>query len=209
MKKDTLDAFNGTAETHGGAALLAEIARLWGVEPKRRIILVGHSAGSIYICNLLRQAAETLPEGIHFEVVFLAPGCSFELLDQTFNVAGGRIEAFRSFGMANDLEMRDAILPPFYLYSLLYCVAGLLEEKVDLPLVGMQRYNSAAVPFGPVEFPEIKRVLERAAAYPHPWVWSESAAGPGLNSLSRSHGAFDNEEKTLESLAFLIGQGGA
>lgn len=110
--------------------------------------------------------------------------------------------------MANDLEMRDAILPPFYLYSLLYCVAGLLEDKVDYPLVGMQRYYSSAAPFGPVEFPEIKRVLDRAAAYPHPWVWSESAAGPGLNSRSRSHGGFDEETDTLASLAVLIQKGG-
>jgi hypothetical protein len=208
MKKDTQDAFNGPAETHGGAALLAEIARLWSSEPKRRIILVGHSAGSIYICNLLKQAAETLPKDVHFEVIFLAPGCSFELLDQTLNEAGARIKAFRSFGMANDLEMRDAILPPFYLCSLLYCVAGLLEEKVDLPLVGMQRYHSSAPPFGPVDFPEIKKVLERAAVYPHPWVWSESTLGPGLNSRSHSHGGFDNEIDTLDSLAALIQKGG-
>ena len=102
----------------------------------------------------------------------------------------------------------DAILPPVYLYSLLYCVSGLFEEKVDLPLVGMQRYHGASTSFDPGQFPEIKRVLNRAAAYPHPWVWSDSMAGSGLNTLSHSHGGFDNEDKTLESLAFLIGQGG-
>jgi hypothetical protein len=72
----------------------------------------------------------------------------------------------------------------------------------------MQRYHEAAAPFGPVEFPEIKRALDRAAAFPHPWVWSESAAGPGLNSRSRSHGGFDDETDTLASLAVLIQKGG-
>lgn len=208
MKKDTQDSFNGAGATQGGVALLEEIARIWQAGHKPRIILVGHSAGSIYICNLLKKAAETLPKDIHFEVVFLAPGCSFELLDQTLKEAGDRIDAFRSFGMQDDLEMQDAILPPFYLFSLLYCVSGLLEDKVDLPLVGMQRYHSAASPFDPGQSPEIKRVLDRLAAFPHPWVWSDSKAGPGLNTLSHSHGAFDNEKKTLESLSFIIQKGG-
>ncbi|OGO38062.1 MAG: hypothetical protein A2W35_21720 [Chloroflexi bacterium RBG_16_57_11] len=208
IKKDTEDTFIGNSDTHGGVALLEEISRLWQTGHKPRILLIGHSAGSIYICNLLKKAAETLPQEIRFEVVFLAPGCSFNLLDKTFKEAGDRIAAFRSFGMADELEMRDAILPPVYLYSLLYCVSGLFEEKVDLPLVGMQRYHGASTSFDPGQFPEIKRVLNETAAFAHPWIWSDSAAGSGLNTLSHSHGSFDNEEKTLESLAFLISHGG-
>jgi len=72
----------------------------------------------------------------------------------------------------------------------------------------MQRYHSQVAPFGPVEFPEIKRVLKRTTAFPNPWVWSESALGPGLNSRSHSHGGFDNETDTLDSLAILIQKGG-
>jgi hypothetical protein len=73
----------------------------------------------------------------------------------------------------------------------------------------MQRYHSGASPFDPAQFPEIERVRDRLGKFSHPWVWSESAAGPGLNTLSHKHGEFDNEEKTLESLAFIIAQGGS
>jgi hypothetical protein len=208
IKKDTQDTFDGPGDTHGGTALLEEIDRLWQAGGRPRIVLIGHSAGSIYICNLLKKAAEELPPEIRFEVIFLAPGCSFELLDETIQEAGERISAFRSFGMADGLETHDAILPPVYLYSLLYCVSGLFEEKVDLPLVGMQRYQGGATSFDPGQFPEIKRVLKKTALFPQPWVWSESAAGDGLNTASHSHGAFDNDENTLDSLAFLIGHGG-
>jgi len=205
MKKDTQDSFNGTGNTQGGVGLLDEINRLWQAGHKLRIVLIGHSAGSIYICNFLKKAAEKLPKEIHFEVVFLAPGCSFALLDQTLQKAGNRIKAFRSFGMENDLETQDAILPPLYMYSLLYCLSGLFEDSVDLPLVGMQRYHSTAPPFDPVQFPEIKRVRDHLAAFPNPWIWSESTAGDGLNTLSHAHGDFDNETETLKSLAFMIG----
>jgi hypothetical protein len=208
IKKDTEDTFIGTSDTHGGVALLEEIGRIWQAGRQPRILLVGHSAGSIYICNLIKKAAEVLPKEIRFEVIFLAPGCSFHLLDETIKEAGDRIASFRSFGMADELETHDAILPPVYLYSLLYCVSGLFEEKVDLPLVGMQRYHGASTAFDPGQFPEIKRVLNRTADFPHPWVWSDSTVGPGLNTQSHSHGGFDNEDKTLESLAFLIGHGG-
>lgn len=204
MKKDTQDSFNGTGDTHGGMGLLDEINRLWQEGHKPRIVLIGHSAGSIYICNFLKKAAEKLPEGIHFEVIFLAPGCSFALLDQSLQDAGNRIKAFRSFGMENELEMQDAILSPLYLYSLLYCVSGLFEEIVDLPLVGMQRYHSAAPPFDANQFPEIKRVCDHLAKFPNPWIWSDSKAGDGLNTLSHAHGDFDNEDETLKSLAFMI-----
>lgn len=208
IKKDTLDAFGGDGDQFGGSALLEEIARLWAAGRRPRLILIGHSAGSIYICNLLQKAAETLPPEARFEVIFLAPGCSFQLLDQTLLRAGERLAGFRCFGMQDELEARDAILPPVYLCSLLYCVAGLLEEQVDLPLVGMQRYHGASPAFDPSPFPEIQRVRQRLAAFPQPWVWSESHAGPGLSTAARSHGDFDNDETTLESLAFLISQGG-
>jgi hypothetical protein len=208
MKKDTADSFKGSGDTHGGMALLQEIHRVRKAGKDLRVVLVGHSAGSIYICNLLKKAVEKLPEDIKFEVVLLAPGCSFQLLDQALQAAGTRITSFRSFGMEDDLELKDAILPPLYMSSLLYFVSGLLEDSPDLPLVGMKRYHTQEEPFLPGEFPEIKRVHDCLASFPQAWIWSQSMAGEGLNTESRRHGDFDNEAKTLESLAFMIGQGG-
>ena len=202
MKKDTADSFQDPDDEFGGTALLKEIARLWEAGSRPRIILVGHSAGTVYICNLLAKAAQILPPEISFEVVFLAPACSYKLLDSTLQAAGDRIKSFRSFAMKDDAEKKDAIFPPLYMCSLLYFVSGLLEDEVDFPLVGMQRYVSPL--FNRASIPEIDRVLQKFAAFQIPWIWSNSSEGPGLNSLALKHGDFDNEPETMSSVGFLI-----
>jgi hypothetical protein len=207
MKKDTADSFAGPGGTHGGTALLEEIKRIHQAGQQPRVVLVGHSTGAIYICHLLEKAEDTLPAGSQVEVVFLAPACSFELLDRALTTAGKRISRFRSFGMEDALEQRDSIFPPLYLRSLLYFVTGLVEDEVDLPLVGMKRYHSSQTPFDADSFPEIERVQKRLAALTSPWIWSESNLGAGLNSLARRHGDFDDDQSTLQSIAHLITQG--
>jgi hypothetical protein len=174
---------------------------------KPRIILVGHSTGAVYICHLLEKAESLLPAGIQFEVVFLAPACTFALLDRTLTIAPGRIASFRGFGMEDALEQCDAIFPPIYQKSLLYFVSGLVEDGVDLPLVGMKRYHTGVAPFDALTFPEIKRVRDQIAKLTSPWIWSESSLGDGLNSLSHHHGDFDNDDQTLKSVAYVITHG--
>jgi len=203
MKKDTVDSFEGASDTHGGTALIEEIGRLWQAGHKPRIVVIGHSAGTIYICHLLQKAA-MLSEDIRFEVVWLAPACSFELLERTLVTADNRIASFRSFGMNDELEKRDAIFPPVYMRSLLYFISGVLEEAVDLPLVGMKRYHTGAPPFDAATFPEIKRVRDQFMEFTEPWIWSENREGPGLSTLAHKHGDFDNDPTTLESIAHLI-----
>jgi hypothetical protein len=201
MKKDTADSFDGEAGIHGGSALLEEIAQRWQQGHKPRIILVGHSTGAIYIAYFLQKAAKILPKDIRFEIIFLAPACSFQLLDQTLVTAGDRIAIFRSFGMDDEIEKQDAIFPPLYPRSLLYFVSGVLEETVDLPLVGMKRYHGGQAPF---DGPDITRVCDELVGFPNAWIWSESQQGEGLSTIARKHGDFDNDELTLKSIAHLI-----
>jgi hypothetical protein len=207
MKKDTADSFEGSGDTHGGTALLGEIVRLRQAGRKPRIVLVGHSTGAVYIGHLLEKATTMLPAEVRFEVVFLAPACSFKLLDRALASAGDRIASFRSFGLEDAIEKRDAIFPPLYPRSLLYFVAGVVEEAVDLPLVGMQRYHSGAPPFDAAGFPEITRVRDRLAVFPAPWIWSESREGAGLSTLAHKHGDVDNDPVTLKSVTHLIAKG--
>ena len=208
MKQDTADAFADPEAEFGGTALLKEIDRLWQSGGRPRIVLVGHSAGSIYICNLLKKAATVLPPEVKFDVVFLAPACTFKLLDEVLGTAGDRIRSLRSYGMNDDNERKDAIFPPLYLYSLLYFVSGVLEDEVDSPLVGMERFSSKNSKFDQSLAPEIGRVLQKLASFQSPWVWSGSDGGPGLVTLAHSHGDFDNEEQTLKSIVHLIQNGG-
>lgn len=208
MKKDTADSFGDLADEFGGTALLEEIGRIWEAGHRPRIVLIGHSAGTVYICNLLQKAAAVLPPEICFEVIFLAPACTFKLLDTALQAAGDRIRSFRSFGLADPIERKDAIFPPLYLYSLLYFVSGVLDDEVDVPLVGMERFSSQALNFDQSVSPEITSVLQRLANYQSALVWSGGGAtGPGLVSMALKHGDFDNEARTLESVGYLIQHG--
>jgi hypothetical protein len=207
MKKDTADSFSGAADTYGGSAILEEIGKLYAAGSKPRIVLVGHSTGAVYICYLLQAAQKVLPADVKFDVVFLAPACTFKLFDETLSAAGGRIGAFRSFGMEDEVEIADQLFPPLYLRSLLYFVSGLVEDELDSPLVGMKRYHGATAPFDASAFPDIDRVLTRLKTIPRAWLWSKSESGFGLNTTSIHHGDFDDDEKTLASVAYCIAKG--
>lgn len=202
MKQDTARAFAGPADTHGGSALLEEIAKLAPLKP--RVVLVGHSTGAVYICHFLQAVQEKkLPPELTFEVLFLAPACTFDLLAETLKVAGGRIAKFRSFAMQDTLEINDHLLAPIYMRSLLYFVSGLVEDEVDMPLVGMQRYHNA--PFAARE--KIKNALNEVKTHSNAWLWSKANGGLGLSTLSISHGDFDNNAETLASIAHLVSTG--
>ena len=203
MKQDTEDAFGGSADTHGGSALLEEIAKL-AAATRPRIVLVGHSTGAVYICHLLQAVqARRLRPDLVFEVLFLAPACTFDLMLKTLKTAGGRIAKFRSFGMEDGLEIGDQLAPPIYMRSLLYFVSGIAEDDVDMPLVGMQRYHTGEF----TSRKNIQRVLSLIATHPNAWVWSKTNTGLGLSSLSASHGDFDDDTDTLASVAHLVSTG--
>ena len=149
MKKDTADSFTDPA-TSAGAALLAEIAsqQAAGNKKFKRIILVGHSTGAVFISNLIDASARLLPDA-SFDVVLLAPAVTYKKLAATLNNHGARIHKIRRFGMRDEVEVEDVLVPIVYPRSLLYFVSGLLEfsddeptERVaDTPLVGMQRFS--------------------------------------------------------------------
>ena len=66
MKQDTADAFQENAGVFGGTAFLAKLSRARAGSGKApRVTLIGHSAGSEYVCNLLQHAADHLSEVVH------------------------------------------------------------------------------------------------------------------------------------------------
>ena len=202
MKKDTANAFGPDPATYGGAALLDEIARL---PPDRNPVLVGHSAGAIYICNLLRNSA-SLPAERRFDIVLLAPACDFELLAETLADYGDRIGRLRIFCMKDELERRDRMVPLLYPRSLLYFVSGLLEDEPDAPIVGMQRFHLPGGPSLDGRSSDIDRV-RTFLAEPERAVWSVASGGDGLASAAATHGAFDDDAETLSSVQHFIRQG--
>jgi hypothetical protein len=139
MKQYTLEAFGGDPNVHAGTAMLEAIK---GVPANKRIMLVGHSAGAIFAVEFLKAAHEA---GLNrkFEVVFLAPAVRFDRFGKTLAEDLSVISSFRIFSMSDEKESGDKLVdqvPWFYPRSLLYFISGILENVVDCPLIGMQRY---------------------------------------------------------------------
>ncbi|NID14495.1 alpha/beta hydrolase [Luteibacter yeojuensis] len=212
MKKDTKDSFDQGPDTCG--YLVVQKLKAMEDEGKRfkKITLIGHSTGAIYICNFL-DAAKAAGLETPVRVVFLAPAITCERFAAAIHVHEATyLQDFRMFAMHDTRETADQMFRPLYTHSLLYFVSGLLEGSVspsgrwtgtlDMPLVGMERFftgktfdNDASV----------KRVRSFLNAKPQRMVWSKAAgAGPGLNSDSGRHGDFDNDAPTLTSLEDII-----
>ena len=153
MKSQIDQAFGADERLRGGTAFLAGMRGLWDTGWRPRIVLVGHSAGSIYICGFIDRARELLPDA-RFDVVFMTPGVSFQRLAMT--IAGGRgaIHRFRSYSLDEQAEERDPLsdsepVKAVFPRSTLYFASGVLEydggpDAGDMPLVGMQRYFKRA-----------------------------------------------------------------
>jgi hypothetical protein len=221
MKQNAANAFGDNRCVYGGTAFLAGLGEAlragaaagW---PLPRITLVGHSAGSIYICEFLKAADQLLPQDVQFDVVFLAPAVTVRQFDATLLAHGHRVRDFRMFTMTDELEQKDPCLlevgKPSRAYcvyprSLLYCVSGLLEERVDEPLLGMQRFFLDSFPCSQEQHPEIGRVRSFLAGKPHGIVWAIGNHGGGLRSEAIAHGAFDDEPHTIDSVCWLVRHG--
>jgi hypothetical protein len=187
MKEAGAKAFAGSEETHGGMALLSELRGLQQQDYKTRVVLVGHSAGAIFICELLRAVAkQERHPGLRFDVVFLAPACTFKLLDDTLELATNFVGSFRCFAMQDALEQADWVLRPIYTRSLLYFVSGLLEGEPDEPIVGMARFHTRKSPFEDHSFPGIRRTLDRLAVHSKGWIWAIADGDRGAFMIPRA-----------------------
>jgi hypothetical protein len=200
MKRDSLDAF-GTDGACGGSAFIERLAR-WHVDG-RRVTLVGHSTGAVYIGNFLTAADAALSADIEFNVVFLAPACSFEFmyscLPQYQRRVGPRI---RSFGLSDAREHGYFEVPVLFDGSLLYMVSGMFEvTDVDKEIVGMQRFYRTAHPFDDMECRAVRAYLDGKT------VWSPSTAPEGRRCDAPRHGGFTVDHATKDSLAFILGNG--
>jgi hypothetical protein len=206
MKQDTRDAFGDDPQRHGGTAF---VQRLAGMDrgDTARTILVGHSTGAVYICELLKHADAVLPPGVKFDVVLLAPACTFKLFAHTLRDHGQRIGNLRVFTMEDALERADQLRRPVYLRSLLYFVSGVVEDEPDQPILGMQRYHEADGPYREEDFPEVDAVRRHIARRHDQVVWSIADGDSGLRTAARKHGDFDNDDDTLASVAHLVRNG--
>ena len=203
---DPNPGLSGT-KIHGGRYFLEGLSKLQRQKPKLIIDLVGHSAGSIAICFLLRTAS-LLPIRVR-NLILMAPACQSALFHQEIVNYPKRFQVFRMFTMDDDFEKENHLLPIIYNRSLLYLVSGILEPKeVDMPLVGMMRFSTCLKPFDSPMLIGIHKFLF-AAGVPKRTVLARTmitdpTAAAGFRSNAARHQDFNKDADTRHSLVVLI-----
>jgi len=191
---------------HPGSYFLEKLQAHMAAHPDFTLDLIGHSAGSIAICHMLRAAAVagTLPPIRN--IVFLAPACRTRLMHAEILSHPERYERFRMFTMSDAYEQKDQLVEKLYTRSLLYFISGVLEDETDTPIAGMERFWTASAPFDDTYLVETANWLGQVEEDRAVLAVTPVDAPEGLKSASRKHGLFDNDGPTLASLTHMISQ---
>jgi len=152
---------------------------------------------------MLRTAAQFHPTLSFRNVLFLAPACTSQLFKDEIIGGSERFKMFRMFTMSDDLEIKDRLVPAVYTRSLLYLISGVLEEDADTPIVGLELHSRGKPPFDSPTLMSVHQYLHEDGC--QRLILSEIlGAGAGLNSSSHSHGEFDDDAITRESLLAIV-----
>jgi len=164
--------------------------------PSLKIHAVGHSAGSIFHSYVLPSARAAGLPGIQ-SLHLLAPAAKMKL----FRCAivplwkDGWIANLSIFTMHERLEKSDNVVQ-LYRKSLLYLIFHALELLPHTAIAGLQQCL--------VDDPEVKAIFGldlRGRSHPRAEaIWSESNTSPSSASKSHSHGGFDDDKATMESV---------
>jgi hypothetical protein len=171
--------------------------------PATKVNLVGHSAGTISICNLLAVARQRFPGLAFHNIVFLAPACRTELFYEQLVRHQHLYSRFRCFTMTDENECKDLLIPYVYTRSLLYLVSGILEEKVAEPILGLHRFLGSD---NTTTAPDFLTKTKQFMLQDNRLVLSATAqnAPAGLQTIALKHGDFDDDLVTIESIKHLI-----
>jgi hypothetical protein len=202
MKRQTSETFAdpGDGPARAGRYFLERLAPLLRGANAPEFSVLGHSAGGIYACHLLRhlheQRGKSLPANFAAKhLLLMAPACSYSLFDEVCALDPLPFQSFRLFALKDELESGYWEVPVLYPRSLLYLVSGAFEKEADgeasasdLPLLGMERYSTRTRAYTSADIRRIRTFL--GASGPARQVWSVSNGGLGLMADSRKHGEF-------------------
>jgi hypothetical protein len=191
MKGAITRSFESDASRFGGTALV-ESLKSWAT-PDRNLLLVGHSAGSIYILELAAKLARAIPQ-IKVEVVFMAPACTMDLMGQHHSAFEQVVSRCRIYSLSDPLEHGYFEVPIIYRASLLYLISGILEDRADTAVLGMQRYFSGKKPYTDALYRKIAALFHDRVCY------SLSSIPAQLFCTSQRHGGFDENLDMQQSL---------
>lgn len=178
-------------ESSGGSLLYERAMQSpWFTKTPVRLHLIGHSAGSIVHSYVVDRLAKL---GWQFESVnFMAPAVTVPLFEQTVlpRLKDGTVKFLRQFHLNDAAEQQDHTCKPIlgYSRSLLYLVSESFEGGVRTPILGMEKHFNASI--GAMKLKNVQ-------------AWS----APQSCSNSTTHGGFDDDSQTMNSIICLIKTG--
>jgi len=196
-------------QIHGGRYFLEGLSRLQKEKPDLIIDLVGHSAGSIAICLMLKTVAgEAIPLRVR-NLIFMAPACTSTLFNDEIVLHPGRYQQFRMFTMNDDFEKANHLLPIIYDRSLLYLISGILEPTaVDTSIAGMMRFGTGQNPFNTPLLSSVTKFLQPPGGPSKVVLARTSVTDPtaksGFRSNAARHQDFNTDADTQDSLVAMI-----
>ncbi len=161
--------------------------------------VVAHSAGSIYFAYALEHLLDMQAQNIRFgSVHFMAPAMSAELFRTMIlpKIQPGGCPVPSLFILSDPAELADCVGP--YGKSLLYLVSNAFEGVREKPILGMEKFVMADS--------ALKSLFERRTAnrLPSLVIATKAQSGgdkdPFSASHSETHGGFDNDPATLNSI---------
>lgn len=193
---------------YAGRYLFDKLTAYHKAHPDIQINLVGHSAGSIAVCNLLKMSATAYPELVFDNIIFMAPACRVDLFKDEIVSHQNRFKNFRIFTMTDANEKRDILVNFIYPRSLLYLISGVLENEgkdFDAHILGLQRHINNAPPYADVdELKIVHNFLFENEKNRIIFSQTDDTSLDGMRTSSLTHGGFDDDEKTISSIKFML-----
>jgi len=185
--KQNADGISRYRESGGLVLYESGMKSPWFTKAPVRLHLIGHSAGAIVQCHVVDRLALL---GWKFDSVnFMAAAATVDLFERTLlpRLKDKTVREFRSFFLADAAEEQDSTCRPIlgYSRSLLYLVSESFEGGRRAPILGMEKYFGAEVVS--LGLPNVK-------------AWT----APGAATASTTHGGFDDDRLTMESIIKLI-----
>jgi Papain family cysteine protease len=193
----------------GGMQLLTEAAKrtLKDLTPADRSLwelhVVGHSAGAIFTAFALPHLAKA---SVRFESLqLMAPAITVEAFKELMVPAISQKSCPPpTMYVLSDVGERDDQVWA-YGKSLLYLVSNAFEGKRETPLLGMERFVSEEAAEGKqfVDSELNAMFKQKVNGFPR-LVVAGRAEGPASTSRSETHGGFDNDPETMNSVLWRI-----
>ncbi|HSE98095.1 MAG TPA: C1 family peptidase, partial [Blastocatellia bacterium] len=209
--KENAELASNRSDGKGGMQLLAKHAKEAlkaaskhtgkDVSKDWELHVVAHSAGSIYAAYAMSHLIDS---GVTFKSLHLmAPAITIDLFKESVMplVKKGKCPQ-PSLYILSDVGERDDNVK-MYGKSLLYLVSNAFEGKRETPLLGMERFVSETSGSNKYD-KQVNALFKKNVDGLPSLVIAGKGGGPDSTSRSDTHGGFDNDEWTLNSILWRV-----